>query len=323
LTPLEIAGALGTPMAFVEEIINKLVEAQLMKREGTKVFTDFVIVSRKDNAKALKAAQTFAHTHFDAIHSIVSKMVSQYEEIPGFSAFNNTQKYMCAALSMRHYYTTPITEAVIKGDNPMYEQDYPERPNYGKWIAIGGRFPHGFNFDESKHAISGRLRIDDINENVSSLREWSTNIGPTHNAKFKHHLTYVERAKLLDDVRTNTLTAFQSELLPDFERYGFIKDENGTKALAVPFISAADEKTFSKIEKEGGSAFCTQLQDKAVELCKANKIKYPKRITAIPNNIISCMAITDLPMCYIYEAAERGLITIEDGKNYPVMFLVQ
>ena len=98
LTVSEIAHALGTPMAFIEESVNNLVDSQLMKRYGTKVATDFFIISPDDQIKALGVAKTFAKTTFDRANDALMKMVERYGEIEGFSAFNATQKYICAAL---------------------------------------------------------------------------------------------------------------------------------------------------------------------------------------------------------------------------------
>ena len=88
-------------MAFMEEAVEKLVDAQLMKRIGTKVATDFVILGTKDRDKSLALCKAFAAETFDAVHPVFMHMVEQYQAIQGFSAYNQTQRYI-QALSLIH-----------------------------------------------------------------------------------------------------------------------------------------------------------------------------------------------------------------------------
>ena len=321
ITVSEISRALGTPMAFIEESVNNLVDAQLMTRHGTKVATDFIIKSLEDYQKALDAAKDFAKASFDKVNAVILNGVKRYEEIPGFSAFNATQKYICAAVSMRLNIESRVYEAVT-GKEELSYKDFPDRPNYGKWILLGSRFPHGFDFNDErgKYNMSGRYGSPDVNENISFVCEWDSPIGPTHFAKFKYSLKPEERARLIDAVRTNTVTSFQAELLPEMEHYGFIKDQNGTKVPAIPYITNKDEKTFFHIEGEMGDNFCKASLEDAAEMCKSTKISYPKHLTYVDDPC--CLPIGYLPMAYVYEAAKRGIISIEEGKFYPVMYLI-
>ena len=322
VTVSEIARSLGTPMAFIEESVNNLVDAQLMKRDGTKVATDFFIKTSEDVAKAFEAGKAFGKKSFDSANAVIMKIVERYGEIEGFSVFNLTQKYLCAVLSMRLGVNWRIYEAWSGGKSYDFE-DYPDRPNYGKWILMGTRHPHNdtHNNGREKYNLSGRGGVDNVNENIVSSCEWNSALGPTHWAKMKYSVSHKERALLIDAVRTNTLNAFQAELLPDMERYGFIKDEKGVKVPAVPYITREDEKIFFNIESEAGKAFCDACLDDAVKVCKENIIVYPKRIPFADENAFG-LPIDFLPMVYVYEAAERGLISIEEGKYYPIMYLV-
>jgi len=90
---------------------------------------------------------------------------------------------------------------------------------------------------------------------------------------------------------------------------------------AVPYISPAEEKAFFVIEKEAGTAFCALFMDEAVNICKTYLVKYPKHISIIMDSVY-IRSVGELPLYYVYEAAERGLIKIEKGKNYPVMYLI-
>lgn len=322
LSVSEIAQAIGVPMAFVEEAVEKLVDSQLMKRVGTRVTTDFVILDLKDREKSLALCKAFAAETFDAVHPIFMHMVEQYQDIQGFSAYNPTQRYIQAVLSARQSYIWRLEEAVT-GEKSVDFADYPDRPNYGKWVASGCRYPYGYDFhdERSKYAVSGRCNADNINETILSLTEWDTAVGPTHCAEFKYSLSERERALAIDAVRTDSVNAFQAELIPDLERLGFLKEENGRKIPAVPYITKEENARFLEIESEAGKAFCDACLEEAVKVCRNNPISYPNHITIIPDYIyIECLM--DLPMAYVYEAAKRGIIALEPNRSYPVMYFV-
>lgn len=321
LTVTEISKTLGVPMAFVEESVDSLVKSELMKQIGTKVATDFVICSPEDRRRSVETGKRFANETFELANPVFLSMVEQYQAIGGFSSYNETQLYIQAVLSCRQSYIWRIEEGVT-GRKTIDFEDYPDRPNYGKWLACGGLYPTGFGDDgeRSKYANSGRSGTDDINEYIKASIEWDTAVGHTQQAKFKYSLSQRERALLIDAVRTDTVNAFQAELLPDFEKYGFIKTVNGKKIPAVPYITKEEDKRFFEIEREAGKAFCDACLDKAVKICRENPIRYPAHITMAPDWIYT--EPMDLPMAYVYEAANRGIITLEADKSYPVMYIV-
>lgn len=321
----EIAQAIGVPMVFVEETVEKLLDAQLMKRVGTRVATDFVILNLKDREKSIALCKAFAAETFDAVHPIFMHMVAQYQDIGGFSVYNQTQLYIQAVLSALRSdksYVYRLEEA-LTGEKPIDFCDYPDRPDYGKWIAFGSRYPYGYDFNDecSKYAVSGKSSVDNISETILMLAEWDTAVGHTHLGKFKYGLSEKERALAIDAVRTDSVDAFQAELIPDLERLGFIKEEGGRKVPAVPYITRDENGRFFEIEGEAGRAFCDACLEKAVKICRDNPVLYPKHISVVPN-FIHAESLMDLPMAYVYEAARRGAIALEQNRSYPVMYFV-
>ena len=130
-----------------------------------------------------------------------------------------------------------------------------------------------------------------------------------------------ERALIIDAVRTDSVNAFQAELIPDLEKLGFIRTENGRKVPAVPYITKSDNIQLREIENEAGKAFCDACLEKAVKVCREQLISYPEHISIVPDFIYAeCLLYS--PMAYVYEAAERGIIALEPDKSYPIMYFV-
>jgi RNA polymerase sigma-70 factor (ECF subfamily) len=321
VTPVQIAHTLGVPAAFVEESVNKLVSGELMKRHGTKVAADFVILTHDDRLRSVEISCAFAEKTFDEVNAILRDMVRRYDELENLSAFNATQKYLLAALCMRLGTIWRMIEAVTGKPSQDFD-DYPERPNNGKWVAIGSKYPNGYVFggESGKYSVSGRNGVHGINENISHIIEWSTALGETHRAKFKYSLPIKERALLLDAVRVGNVDPVQAELLPDMLKFGFIKEIPGGKAPAVPFITSADEKILFEIEGDAGAAWSAACLDEAAEICRREQKKPPQHISIVADSFY-VEVLNGLSMYYVYEAEKRGVIEIVPGKAYPVMYL--
>ena len=321
LTTGELSDALGIPAVFLEESVEKLVAAELMKREGSRVFTDFAIRSLDDTRRACETSKRFAAESFKDADAVFRDMAAQYREIDGLRAFDDTYLYILAALSCRQVYCSCIAEAV-SGKEERFE-DYPDRPNYGKWIATGARYPHGYAFDEDwvRYSISGRCGTDDINGEISLVWEWDTPIGHTHNAHFSNMLTPRERAQAIDAVRTRSVNAFQAGLIPDLEKHSFLRTVGGEKQPAVPYLSQSGFNALCRIEREGGEAWRGRLLDRAADVARKAVPKFPKRISHVPQYLYA-EPLFFLPMAYIYQAAARGSIPLDRNREYPVMLFV-
>jgi RNA polymerase sigma-70 factor (ECF subfamily) len=329
LTVTEIAQAMSVAAAYVEDSVNHLVAQELMVRMGSganaKVATDFVILNIEDEVKWTRTSLEFAKETFDIANDIYMEMVGEYRKIPGFNVMNDTQLYCMAVLSARLNFEGNLAEELV-GEQDF--ENYPDRPNYGKWIALGTRSPQHFDYNKVHTAngkslsVSGRAGVQNISEDGTSYCEWDCAIGKTHNGQYKHALDTPTRAKAIDSIRTKTADAFVLELIPDFEWLGFIaREQDGEYAVRVPYITEADLRRFFEIESEAGHRMLDQLRQKARDVCRENAVNYPKRIKTAPSTIAT-NPISNMHMAYIYEAAQRGIIELQEGKNYPVMFFV-
>ena len=105
------------------------------------------------------------------------------------------------------------------------------------------------------------------------------------------------------------------------ERHGFIGTENGKKTPLIPYITRQEADSLRDIEREAGDAFCEQCLERAVDICRRNRVTYPPHITVAPD-FLHTKAIGYLPMAYVYEAAARGLLEIKPEQSYPIMYCV-
>lgn len=56
----ELSDAIGISTAYIEPVVERLVEGELMKKVGDKVFTDFIIYNQKDSTNTLELQKKLA-----------------------------------------------------------------------------------------------------------------------------------------------------------------------------------------------------------------------------------------------------------------------
>ena len=66
ITETELAKALGTPAAFIEPVVERLIDGELMKRtDGGKVYTDFIIYTDKDRKATFQKQLNIVAENFE------------------------------------------------------------------------------------------------------------------------------------------------------------------------------------------------------------------------------------------------------------------
>ena len=69
----EIALEIGIPAAYVEPIVQRLTDGELMRRVGTRYYTDFMIATLEDKEKHIPAQKICVHENFDLFWNAVEK----------------------------------------------------------------------------------------------------------------------------------------------------------------------------------------------------------------------------------------------------------
>lgn len=324
LTVQEISEIMGVATAYIEESVEKLVKNELMQKTGSKVYTDFLISTDEDGIKSINAVRKFVDDTFDDVKDIFKALFDEYRKSKILEKFGDTQLYSYAVLMI-----TENAFDIIKSNFPVLEYDnFPSRPNGGKWLLSGVKSPNGYKSKESitsKYHQSGRFSSSNPCEGLELIEEWSTNIGETHTAHYDaHHISEHQRASILYSIyKKKDLTAWQMESIPDLVRLNFLTGGNGEKTVSVPIISHNDYYTdLYRPLHEIRERFKDKVRERLVDTVKNNIRKYPKHIKTISNAVYTGV-LGGLAPAYIYKAAERGTIEIKEGVNYPVMLMIE
>ncbi|MBQ2799692.1 MAG: RNA polymerase sigma factor, partial [Ruminiclostridium sp.] len=173
ITIPELAGAIGISTTYIEPIVEKLVRGELMKRVGDKVYTDFIIFDEKDRTINLPLEKELAEKYYKDVWNIMER---------GFDELHNQEYYKkqtpSAARKLDSFFAV---RTVLHGINSLTEnkvgewsfEDFTDRPNGGKWHAMGSRYPADYNWSETywykKYYIDGEYSVGI--DNYEGVRE--------------------------------------------------------------------------------------------------------------------------------------------------------
>ena len=141
VTLSELSKSIGVAAAYVEPIVKKLVDGELMKRMGDgKVYTDFIIYHADDYVKYIKEAEAFAEEHIYAYINAVKAAIDELKQTSFYS--QRLERFMMINIADAGLY-----DCMTSVRKP---QIFPDRPNGGKWIAFATIFPDNYVIPEEK-----------------------------------------------------------------------------------------------------------------------------------------------------------------------------
>ncbi len=152
LTLPELADAIGIPTVYVEPIVRKLVDAELMAETDTgKVYTNFMIYfPDTDRVYArYKEQLAFVDRHFDGIGEVISRLC---EDVAAFAEALPAERRLSprAAMKLERYAVTKALQNFELNRQSRYDGGgvYKPRPDGGAWMAFGWARPGDQKHDE-------------------------------------------------------------------------------------------------------------------------------------------------------------------------------
>ncbi len=257
VTAVEIAKALGIPTPYVENAIEELIKCQLMARIGNKVVTDFMISTPAEISSKLDIQLDFANLHYQSVWNLIAKLFSDMESLSWFQQLSDNEQ-----IDLKYYVMIVFLEGgVFQAIKRIVDtnENYPERPDGGRWIAQGKRYDMDFRWEDdpfSKYAYGGERRVSFDNffgSNAVELHVYDTQ--PDLN-KYEHGPVEIHDDNLckmlyiLNKGIPFEYTGFNLRYLEDIPHLascGVLRYENDKPEVAIPILSKMDFSELSKI----------------------------------------------------------------------------
>ncbi len=336
----EISERIGIPCAYLEPIIKELVDAQLMNKIQNKVYTDFIIYSVEDMYKSYELENIYAQEIYAEVIDIINRH------------FQNIDKYIVNSLSeyqknvlLSYFAIKTLTTSMyrIRDDlaGHIRFEDYPDRPNQGKWYATGYHYPAGFDYENEigkSYIISGESynQYDSKNRDGHiGVLEFETKLGYTR--RYWRKLISKEHDDCVKEFLKIMYLCGMGDEKSLFDKYGMV-----IESKALKNIDSLEASGFLSKDKKVNVPILTEKQFKNVRKCITscenelkgkyghiyreiymnNYISVPKHIQSIPE-YLKYMQQVNLPMMIILKAKENGKIFEGAEYNLPAVVIVE
>lgn len=330
LTVVEVARALGIPTAYVESAVSDLTASELMRQVGNKYVTDFMITKPEQFLKGLDAEISLADTHYAEILMNVNEYLKDLRTPEFLSQLTEAKRKKLEYYFILHLFSSALyttTQRIVPS-----KEEYPQRPDGGRWIAIGTRYPHNFDFDSyrfGKYCYGGERRSYD--ENYLGSKSIHLHLYDTqpdlnkyeHGPVEMHDDTLVKLLYIISREIPFEHTGFETLFLKDIPHLtecGILGSVNGKPFVNLPIITPEEYSMLDKIRIEHMYHMADLFEPRLREIFPQLKIDIPKHLVGRVAEFrqFSCYAI---PMAFMKKAIAEGAFDAKDATP-PMVFVV-
>jgi len=330
VTCVEIALALGIPTAYIENAVNDLVESELMQRMGSKVYTDFMIITTGQNLNKLEVQIEFSKRHYTVIWNYLSEFIDKIREKAGNIQLAENERKKLEYFILLHLFSNGIYQAVQRIVPSKHE--FPLRPNGGKWIAFGNQYPLNFDFENykaAKYCYGGERRS--YEENFFSSKSVDLHIYDTQPDLNKYQ--HGGNVELGDDIFMKMLYVIYKKIpfnytgidpiylsrIPHLVECGVLRVENEKPQLDIPVISKKEYDELDGLRLSKLNEFADILEPLLRKIMPEIKIDVPKHLESRIAEFCK-YNISAIPMSVMKQAISNGDFSFENA--IPPMVLV-
>lgn len=320
ITVSDISKAIGIPAAYIEPIVKKLVDGELMAETASgKVYADFLITKPQDRLKNFKPQLDFVDRHFDTIWNIIAKMSAEISSLEFVSAQDSRQKTELD----RYAVLKALQDFQHCGTGKIEPPHFPKRRDGGRWFAQATAFEAGYNTKEyneaSEYAIQGGHRtsekfVDDGTRRVR-LYEFDTTLwdsphryGGAFDLYFKYIIPLLWRIyadKTIDD-NSEIPNEFIS-YIPSLERFGMLGNTQGKLRVAIPVLKKSEYEKVNAAIKRATENLNAAIGEDFSAFASSKKTPVPKHLTSVPELFRYGNATNYFAMTVVRKAYENGL----------------
>ena len=160
VTVPELADAIGISTTYIEPIVERLIEGELMKQSGDKVYTDFIIYTEQDRLNTFEIQKDLATRMCVEIWKYVEEGLNVLRNQPYYKRQNKSQTAKLEGFfALRTVYNSVLKVRDEIAGHTSFE-GYPDRKDGGRWYAKGNCYPSDYNYDACPYGmyeISGEV----------------------------------------------------------------------------------------------------------------------------------------------------------------------
>ena len=334
VTLRELSEGIGIAIAYIEPIVEQLVDGELMKRIGDKVYTDFIIYREEDRQATVSLQRELADNKYKEIWKIVEQGLQELRE----QAFYQKQRPEARQKLESHVaiYILERAEGNVRkevtGELPF--ESYPNRKNNGKWFAMGGHYEAGYDYQKSEREYRRYWVDGEINRSLGEYDGHKDVRMYAYDCLLGH--TYLASGNITGDMmlqmlymvacdREKELALLSSCILGQVDvllELGLLaRREGGKMECLVPVIVGENRDYMQKIGNEYGDLIGQKFHDELLALVK-HPVKLPPHLKSVTEWYRYGQCENCLTMMLAERAREAGLFLAGYDGPAPAICLV-
>ena len=325
VTETALAKSLGVPAAFVEPVVERLVQGELMKRtEGGKVYTDFILYTAKDRQATFQKQLAVAQEHFALFWEEMERGLSKLRQKSWYQrqtehARAKLELHFCVKTLMRAY--SSVRDEVT---GAMPYSEYPYRKDGGRWIAMSMEYLSGYRQEDEeefrKYGVNGEVGFVERNfrdAKYLEIRAYGTSLGGL-DLDYRQAPHYIKWFYELQAGVPAQESAMSAHLLQEAERLieqGILR-RDGVLELDIPVLGREAYQEECSLASEYGEKIALRIREVMLPLFDSGYVRLPSHLKSVPKWQQYMFCGDSMPMAVIHKAREKGLFL--DGADYPV-----
>lgn len=302
VTAEALAKSIGVPTAYVEPILERLVDGELMVKTGNKYYTDFIIYTVEDKERHIPAQKEFVKNNYSLIWQYIENGLSRLKGLDFYKKLNFDQKN-----SLEMYFTFNCLDYGIYHivSNILgVEQQFPYRKDGGRWIAFATVNFKEFNpiehIDLMMHCYSGERHtyFKKFTNRMVCQHVYSADGFPNYSYYSSPDYDFIKYGEDIDEIITKLLfilhmgipaehVGFNEEylkMIPHLVKCKILREENGDICVNIPVINQKEFDILSKIlaEAKRGMEADEELKNALAGFIDGKETPCPSHIESVP-----------------------------------------
>ena len=319
VTISELSKAIGIPAAYIEPIIKKLVDGELMvQTDSGKVYTDFITTKPGDAVEIFTSQLDFAHSRFKTVWDIIEKMSA---EISGMGFVQSMSPETRTKLD-RYAVLKALQDFQHIGTGMFETLKFPKRKDGGWWFAHATAFDAGYNTKEyneaAEYMIHGGHRTSEAITAGGTRRvrllEFDTTLwdsphryGFSYELYFKHVIALLWCIYADIPLEEHDIPSELISYIPTLENLGLIGTTHNKPCVAVPVLKTSEYEKMCAVIKNAVNEINSAIGKEFENFIASIKTPIPKHLTSVPEGYRFIDATKYFVMAIVREAYDKGL----------------
>ena len=319
ITISDLSKAIGIPAAYIEPIVKKLIDGELMvQMDSGKVYSDFIISKAQDILKNFESQKNFAHKQFDTVWNIVEKMSDKISKMDFVKSMDSEERTKLD----RYAVLKALQDFQHFGTGKIESPKFPKRKDGGWWFAQAIAFDAGYNtkeyMDASEYCIHGGHRTSEavsvgrtkrirLYEFDTTLWDSPHRFGGAYELYFKHIIPLLWSIYDGISLETSDIPNDVISYIPTLEQFGVIGRTEDKLCVKIPVLKKTDYDEMCALIKNATEEIKAVIGEEFTTFITSLKTPIPKHLTSVPELFRYMEATAYFVMSIVREAYDNGL----------------